>query len=92
MFGKNLKEVRKARRLTQQELATLVGVTKTTVSGWETGDSFPAVSTLVLLAKSLHTSTDYLLGLNNRPQIDTDGISDTDLRKLQIIADTFRMK
>ena len=90
MFGNNLKTVRKARRLTQRELASLVGVSKTTISGWETGANLPAVGTLILLAKTLHTSIDYLLGLTTNRTINTDGLSDKDIRKLQMFADIMK--
>lgn len=90
MFGRNLRDVRKARRLTQQELATLVGVSKTTISGWETGANLPASQTLILLAKTLHTSIDYLVGLTTPSTINTDGLSESDIRKLQMFADIMK--
>ena len=90
MFGTNLKAVRKARRLTQRELASLIGVSKTTISGWETGLNLPAVGTLVLLAKTLHTSIDYLMGLSSSGIINTDGLSEKDIQKVQIFVDALR--
>ena len=44
-FGERLKQYRKARGLTQQELADLLGVSNKSVSRWE-GGSYPDVATL----------------------------------------------
>lgn len=40
-FGENLKYLRKTRKLSQEELAELVNVSRQSVSKWETGLSFP---------------------------------------------------
>lgn len=38
-FAENLSRLRKEKKITQEELAKFVGVTKATVSKWETGVS-----------------------------------------------------
>lgn len=49
-IGKFLKELRKERALTQEQLGEKVGVTNKTVSRWETGNYIPPVECLVLLS------------------------------------------
>lgn len=83
MFNQRVKELRKARNLTQQELANLVGVTKMTVSGWERGNYTPSTHTLIILARALRTSTDYLLGITQKPTINTEGLSVSQIRKVE---------
>lgn len=39
MFSENLKFLRKASRMTQQQIADKLNVTRTTVNDWETGKS-----------------------------------------------------
>lgn len=39
MIADNLVRLRHAKKITQEQLATFVGVTKASVSKWETGDS-----------------------------------------------------
>lgn len=56
-------DLRRERRLTQQELADHIGVSFQTVSKWETGTSMPDISVLPLLAEYFQVSTDQLLGL-----------------------------
>ena len=90
MFGKKLKEARKARKLTQKELAELVGVTKTTVSGWETDAYMPSMPTMILVAKILHTSIDYLVGISNKYTIDIEGLSEKQIYQLELFAESLK--
>jgi transcriptional regulator with XRE-family HTH domain len=46
-----LKEWRRKRLLTQEELAAKVGVTFTTISNWETGEAPPRVRNIRKLAR-----------------------------------------
>ncbi len=49
-FGSFLRELRKEKQLTQEQLAERVGVTSRSVSRWETGSNMPDLSILVELA------------------------------------------
>jgi len=60
-FGERLKQYRKAKNMTQQELAERLGVSNKSVSRWESG-SYPDVATLAPLAKTLEVTVDELLG------------------------------
>jgi len=62
-FGKNLKQLREKRGVTQAEIASHVGVTAQAVSKWEKELSTPDLSTLVELAKYFKISTDKLLAV-----------------------------
>ncbi|MGE7022034.1 helix-turn-helix domain-containing protein [Solibacillus cecembensis] len=62
MLDHRLKVARKASKLTQEQLAAKVQTTKGTISNYENGYSTPSNEMLVLLAKILNTSTDFLLG------------------------------
>ena len=64
-FSERLKELRKGKHLTQQELADKFGISRVGYSYWETGTREPNFKTLVSLAKYLSVSTDYLLGVTN---------------------------
>ena len=50
-FSKNLSRERKARGLSQEELAARLGVSRQAVSKWENGTSDPSTSNLCALAK-----------------------------------------
>ena len=49
-FGSFLRELRKEKQLTQEQLAERFGVTNRSVSRWETGSNMPDLSILVELA------------------------------------------
>ena len=56
MFSENLKAYRKAKGLTQEELAVRLHVVRQTVSKWEKGLSVPDADLLVRLAEVLEVS------------------------------------
>ncbi len=60
-FGERVKQYRKAKGMTQQELADRLGVSNKSVSRWESG-AYPDVPTLGPLARALGVTVDELLG------------------------------
>ncbi len=66
-LGERIYSLRKARGLSQEELADAVGVSRQAVSKWELGESQPEVDKVVLLAQVLGVTTDQLL-LGVEPQ------------------------
>jgi len=61
-FGKRLKQKRKAKNLTQGQLAQLLGMEKhNAVSNWENDIAKPSADDLEKLSEILETSTDWLL-------------------------------
>ena len=63
-MGEIIKELRKQRKLTQEELAEQIGVTPQAVSRWERNVGYPDVTQMVPLAKSFGVSTDEIFGAN----------------------------
>jgi transcriptional regulator with XRE-family HTH domain len=57
-----LKTLREKNRLTQEQLAERVLVTRQAVSRWETGETLPNVDTLRLLSREFDVSINTLLG------------------------------
>ncbi len=62
MLNENIKNLRKAKRLSQEELAIKLNVVRQTVSKWEKGLSVPDSSMLISLADVLDTPVSILLG------------------------------
>lgn len=60
-FSQRLKKYRKAKNLTQQELAEQIGVSDKTVSRWESEGGYPDVAVLAPLARALGVTVDDLL-------------------------------
>src|SRR5699024_7961293 len=62
MLNENIKSIRKAKGLSQQELAIRLHVVRQTISKWEKGLSVPDADMLIALAEALETSVSALLG------------------------------
>jgi transcriptional regulator with XRE-family HTH domain len=64
-FGPRLTAIRKARGLTQIQLAEAAGTTQRSVSYYENDAGIPPASAVIALAKALEVSADELLGLRS---------------------------
>ena len=60
-LSKKIFELRKAQGLSQEQLAEKVGVSRQSVSKWESGESIPELERLVEIGKVFNVTTDYLL-------------------------------
>ena len=63
-IGEIIKELRKQRKITQEELAELIGVTPQAISKWERDVGYPDITQIVPLSKAFGVSTDEILGVN----------------------------
>lgn len=72
MFKDNLLELRKLKRLTQEDLAEKVGVTRQAVAKWEAGETMPDLEKSRLLAKILEVSLDDLANYEPRANMGLD--------------------
>ncbi|EIC1657441.1 helix-turn-helix transcriptional regulator, partial [Listeria monocytogenes] len=66
-----LKKLRKNENLTQDQLASKIGITRDTLANYETGRREPDFTTLKNIASYFEVSTDYLLG---RDEIDNSDL------------------
>ena len=83
-IGSKIKQLRKQKHLTQEQLAKRLWVTKSIISAYENGVRFPSLDILTQIAYIFNVTTDYLLGVNKRQYIDVSGLS---LSKIQILND-----
>ena len=60
-FAENLKQLRKVKQLSQEELAEILDVSRQAVSKWEQGLGYPEVEKLLLLSSKLRVSLDSLM-------------------------------
>ena len=61
-LAENLLTLRKDKKITQEQLADFCGVTKASVSKWETGQTLPDILLLPRLAAFFGVSIDVLMG------------------------------
>lgn len=60
-IGKKLKDARNAAKLTQESAAELLGVSRQTVSNWETGKTYPDIVSVIRMSDLYSVSLDCLL-------------------------------
>lgn len=61
-IGCNIKELRKDRKMTQQELGNILNISKSTIAHYEQGVNLPPLDILIKLSKCFEVPVDYLLG------------------------------
>lgn len=81
-FGNTLKRLRIKNNMTQAQLAQKLGLTKSVISAYETGLRMPSYDVLILIAKIFKVTTDYLLGLETKREIDFSGLTDAEINAL----------
>ncbi len=81
IMGEKIALARRQRGWSQEELADRVGVSRQSVSKWESGGSIPDLERVVRLAEILEVSTDYLIrdeigdrGEQDKPVPDADAL------------------
>lgn len=65
-IGENIRRIRLERSLTQEEVATHLGISSQSVSKWERGEGYPDIELLPALAHYFGISVDELLGVSER--------------------------
>jgi transcriptional regulator with XRE-family HTH domain len=63
-IAENLRSLRKARDLTQEDVADMLNVSPQSVSKWERGDTMPEITLLPSLANLYLVSVDALIGMD----------------------------
>lgn len=73
-FGENLKQLRKEKHLSQEELAEILDVSRQAISKWEQGNGYPEVEKLLLLSKKLNVSLDQLLSTGHSQDVNHNSV------------------
>ncbi len=81
-LGNKLKSLRLQHNMTQAQLAQKLGLTKSVISAYETGLRMPSYDILIHITKIFKVSSDYLLGIESRQDIDLSGLSNEEVSAL----------
>ena len=72
LIGERIKQERINRGLTQLELGQMLGVSKVSICGYESGTRTPTMNMFLKLSDALDVSVDYLLGKDIKAVCDSD--------------------
>ena len=92
-FGDRLKRIRVDRGLSQTQLASRLGVSKSLISAYETGMRLPSYDILIALANTFSISTDFLLNIDHRAngeKVDLSGLTSEEIKALKILVQTMK--
>lgn len=65
MLGAKIKELRKEKGITQEQLAKALNVTRSAVALWEVDNTDPDIKNIIAIAKFFGVTTDCLFGLED---------------------------
>ena len=94
IFAERIRNLRIDKKMTQQELANIVGLTSTGVSYWESGKAIPNFETMTKLSNYFGVSIDYLTGkkeLENKGMVlfrKAEQVNEKDRDKMYSIIDS----
>ncbi len=91
-FGNKLKTLRIQNNYTQEQLANRLNLTKSVISAYETGLRMPSYETLIAISRIFKVTTDYLLGLEQKQNIDLSGLTDAEISALLSLIKAMKQK
>ena len=77
-LGERYRDLRKNRKLTQEDLTRYLGISRSAVNSWELGLSIPSINCIISMAKFYGVTTDYLLGLDSKDLVDVSKLTPSD--------------
>ncbi|MBQ6346971.1 MAG: helix-turn-helix transcriptional regulator [Clostridia bacterium] len=90
-FGERLRTLRMDKGFSLQQLAGRIGVSKSMVSFYESGERLPSYDVLFEICRVLDTSVEYMLyGGDNHRLIDVTGLAEDEIEVLSTMAHMLR--
>lgn len=90
MLNQRIHTLRLSFGWSQVELARRLSVSKQAVSNWENDNIQPSIDMLIHLADTFGVTTDYLLGREDIPRLDTAGLPESVIAHIALLMDDFR--
>lgn len=82
MIGERIKNLRESAGLSQAELARKLGISRSSINAWESGLSAPTAAYIIEMAKLFHSTSDYILELDDKETINLSGYSKEEVKLL----------
>lgn len=90
-FGLRLKELRKKKKLSQNQVSARLNITKSSISGYENNIITPSNDIIVKLALLYGVTTDYLLGLDNNESIVISDLTNNQKEIVRLLVNEFKL-
>ena len=91
-INERITDLRTMSGLSQKELADKVGVTNSTISFYEQEERSPSVDMIIRLSKIFNVSVDYLLGIDQKRNINLSGLKEEDIQLIQCMVEHLKNK
>ena len=91
-FGNTLKTLRLRNNLTQAQLAKKLQLTKSDISAYETGLRLPSYDVLIHISQIFNVTTDFLLGIEQKQELDLSGLTQPEVDALLILIKAMKQK
>ena len=75
-YSEKIRTLRKSKRMTQEQVADQIGVTKAMISAYETGIKCPSVEVLLKLSQLFNVTVDYIIRPDAPKYVDVSDLSD----------------
>ena len=91
-LGEKLEALRTAKKMSQKDLAERIGIAKSVISFYESGDRFPSYDVLIKIARIFNVTTDYLLDVERERTVNVSGLSEEDIAAVTTVIDALKRK
>lgn len=90
--GDIIRALRNERNISQERLGKKIGVTRSMIALYESGERLPSLSALIELSRALGVTTDYLLGVSQEKGtfLDVSGLTPKQIDSLDAIIENYR--
>ena len=88
--GDTVGEYGRKTTISQKQVADRIGLAISAVSSYESGSRYPSYEALIKLARIFHVSTDYLLGITDKRNVDVTGLDDESVELVSQLVDKLR--
>lgn len=90
-FNERLRELRLKYYSSQSQLAKRLHMASSTISSYEKAERCPSMDVLIKLSDALHCSTDYLLGLESRQNLEISDLTENQIVLIAQLIEEFKI-
>lgn len=92
LLGSKIKELRIKNKMSQAQLADRLGLTRAVISAYERDLRTPSYEVLIKLTQIFKVSSDYMLGIGVKKDIDSTGLTNDEIDAVNHLIKTLKEK